>query len=317
MQIYNELTHLNNSSLALGFFDGIHLGHKVVLKNAINIAKEKNVQSCVVLFKEHPINYLTNNNVSLILTLDEKLEMLSAFGIDNVVLLDFKDYSHIKAVDYLQDVLYKHFSPIAITTGFNHYFGFNKEGNSDFLRSYSHKFSYNYYEVPPFVVDSNIVSCSTIRNFISLGDFHSANKLLGYNFFIQGNVIKGEKLASKLGYPSANINYPDEKIKIPFGVYYVVVTVDNIDYNGVLNYGPSPTFDNENNIKTEVHLLDFNKDIYGKNIKISFVTKIRNQQKFDNIEKLKLQIQRDIAFVNVYKHFLNSHFDFSCKNFLM
>ena len=317
MHIFKELTQLNNSSLALGFFDGLHLGHKVVLKNAVNIAKEKNVQSTVLIFKEHPINYLTDNVVPLILTLDEKLNTLREFGIDNVVLLDFEEYSHIKANDYLENVLYKYFSPVAITTGFNHFFGFNKEGNSDFLRKYAQKYSYNYYEVPPFVVDSNIVSCSTIRNFISLGDFNSANKLLGYNFFIQGNVIYGEKLASKLGFPSANINYPNEKIKIPYGVYFVMVSVDGVDYNGILNFGVSPTFDNDSKLKTEVHILDFDKEIYGKNIKISFVTKIRNQQKFENVEKLKLQIQRDIAFVNVYKYFLNSHFDFSCKNFLM
>jgi riboflavin kinase/FMN adenylyltransferase len=306
-----------SNSLALGFFDGLHLGHKVVLKNAMNIAKEKNGQSTVIVFKEHPINYLTENNVPLILTLDEKLQMLKDFGIDNVVLLDFKDYSHIKATDYLENVLCKYFTPIAITTGFNHYFGFNKEGNSDFLRKNQLKYNFTYYEVPPFVMDSNIVSCSTIRNFISLGDFNSANKLLGYKFFIQGSVIKGEKLASRIGFPSANINYPEEKIKMPYGVYFVIVTVDGVDYNGILNFGASPTFDNIDNVKTEVHILDFDQEIYGKNIKISFVTKIRNQQKFENVEKLKTQIQRDIAFVNVYKCFLNSHFDFSCKNFLM
>lgn len=317
MHIYKELTHLNNSSLALGFFDGLHLGHKVVLKNAINIAKEKNVQSTVILFKEHPLNYLTQNNVPLLLTIDEKINMLNDFGIDNLVMLDFKDFSHIKAIDYLQNILYNYFSPVAITTGFNHFFGFNKEGNSSFLRQYSKEFLYNYYEVPPFVVDNNVVSCSTIRNFISLGDFNSANKLLGYRFFVQGNVIKGEKIASGLGFPSANINYPDEKIKIPFGVYFVIVTINGIDYNGILNFGSSPTFNNENNVKIEVHILDFDDDIYGENIKISFVTKIRNQQKFDNVEKLKSQIQRDIAFVNVYKYFLNNNSTFSCKNFLM
>lgn len=317
MQIYKELTQLNNSSLALGFFDGLHLGHKVVLKNAINIAKEKNVESTVIIFKEHPINFLTDTNVPLILTLDEKLKMLTDFGIDNVVLLDFKDFSHVKANDYLENILYKYFSPIAITTGFNHYFGFNKEGNSQFLRNNSLNYSYNYYEVPPFVVDNNIVSCSMIRNFISLGDLSSANKLLGYNFFIQGNVITGEKLASRLGFPSANINYPEEKIKVPYGVYFVIIEIDGMKYNGILNFGVSPTFDNEFNVKTEIHILDFNQNIYGKNIKVSFVTKIRNQHKFENVDKLKMQIQRDIAFVNVYKQFLNVHFDFSCKNFLM
>lgn len=314
MHIWNELTYINKSSLALGFFDGLHLGHKVVLKNAINIAKENNVESTVITFRTHPSNILSNQKVEQILTLDEKLKIFEQTGIDNVVLLNFEDIAAIKANDYLENILIKYFSPTAITTGFNHNFGFNKEGNSELLRKNKDKCNYKYFEVPPFVVNEKIVSCSVIRNLLHLGNFPEANKLLGYKFFINGIVIRGEQIASKLGFPSANIIYPEDKIKIPQGVYFVKVIIDNKEFNGILNYGFAPTVNSEKE-KTEVHIIDFNKNIYGENIKIEFISKIRNQIKFDNLDKLKAQIVRDIAFTEIYKHFLKGHFDFSLKKF--
>ena len=138
-----------------------------------------------------------------------------------------------------------------------------------------------------------------------------------YNYFINGIVIEGEKLASKLGYPSANIIYPENKINIPHGVYFVIVQFDEKEYFGVLNHGYAPTLENTNELKTEVHIIDFDQNIYGKNIKISFITKIRNQIKFENVEKLKLQIIRDIAFTNIYKHFLDGHYSFTCKHLFL
>lgn len=306
MHIFDGLTYINNSSLALGFFDGLHLGHNVVLKNAIKIAKINNTKSTVIIFKEHPLNILTNSKVPLLLTLDEKLSMINEIGIDNVVLLDFRPYSTLKAKDYLENILIKYFSPIAITTGFNHTFGFNKEGSSEFLRQNAQKYNYKYFEVPPFVIKDNVVSCSVIRSRVLLGDFLFANELLGYKFFIKGNVIHGQHIARSLGFPSANINYEDEKIRIPFGVYFVKVYLNSKEYNGLLNYGFAPTYDNNQEIKTEVHILDFNDDIYGQEIKIAFVTKIRNQMKFESTEKLKFQLNRDKAFIEIYKHFIKS-----------
>lgn len=315
MDIYNELTYINKSSIALGFFDGVHWGHKVVLKNAVKIAKENNTKSTVIIFREHPLNFLTNQKIPLISTLEEKIELFREVGIDNVIILNFEDYSTVSAKDYLKEVIIKYFSPIAITTGFNHYFGYNKEGDSNFLRQNKDKFNYKYFEVPPFVIDENIVSCSIIRNKLSLGNLHDANKLLGYNFYISGNVIEGEKIAQKIGYPSANIRYPENKIQIPHGVYYVKVKHNNKEYNGILNHGFAPTINNETKLKTEVHILDFNQNIYGENIKISLITKIRNQMKFENIDKLKSQLNRDIAFAEIYQHFLNKKINFISKQY--
>ena len=307
MQIYDELTYINNTSLALGYFDGLHLGHKVVLKNAINIAKSNKVSSTVITFKNHPLNILYNQDIQQILTTEEKLKIFNTLGIDNVVLLDFKEISHIRAKDYIKDIIVKYFSPIAITTGFNHSFGYKKEGNSALLKETAKEYNFKYYEIPPFVIDGDIVSCSVIRNKLQLGNFVEANKLLGYNFFVSGTVIYGDKIASKLGFPSANIIYPEDKIKIPTGVYFVQVKVDGMLYNGVLNHGYTVNRDNQNILKTEVHIPNFNKNLYGKNIRISFITKIRNQMEFENKEKLIAQIIRDIAFVDIYKHFISEN----------
>ncbi len=307
MHIFEELNYIDNSSLALGFFDGVHLAHNVVLKNAVKIAKKNNTQSCVITFKEHPQNTLSSEKVPLILTLDERINLIEKTGIDNLVMLDFNKYINIRAKEYLENIIIKYYSPIAITTGFNHSFGYKKEGSGQFLKENSDKYNYKYYEIPPYVIDGNIVSCSAIRNGIMLGDFILANKLLGYNFFINSTVTEGEHLASKIGFPSANINYSEDKIKIPFGVYYVIVSVLNKNYNGIFNYGYSPTFNNKDILKAEVHIIDFNENIYGEKIKISFITKIRNQMKFENKEKLKEQINRDIAFADIYKHFLHKN----------
>ncbi len=303
MDIYEQLTYINKTSLALGFFDGLHLGHKVVLKNTIRIAKNNNTTSTVITFKSHPLNFLTDNKVKQILTLEEKLQMLDSFGIDNVVVLDFPQIANITAKDYITEILVKYFSPISITTGYNHSFGYKGEGNSKLLEEYSKTFGYKYYEIPPCVLNGEIISCSVIRNKLELGNFFDANQLLGYKFFISATVVEGEKIATKLGFPSANIIWPDDKIKIPVGVYFVQVFVDGKIYNGVLNHA----CDENGNYKTEVHIIGFCGNIYGENITILFISKIRNQIKFENTDKLKAQIIRDIAFADIYQHFISKN----------
>ncbi len=304
MHILNELTYINKSSLALGYFDGVHMGHSVVLKNTISIAQNYNIPSVVITFGVHPNNILTNSRTEKILTFDERLEMLEKTGIDYVVVLNFEDYKNINAKDYLENIIVKYFHPKAITTGYNHYFGYNREGDGNLIKEMSSKYGYEYYSVPPYVTDGIIVSSSQIRNKLRLGDIQGANNLLGYNYFISGIVEEGEKIASKLGYPSANIQYNEEKVKVPYGVYYVLVEVGDEIYNGVYNYGIVKNKSGEEKFKSEVHIIDFNKNIYSKKIKISFITKIRNQISFENEEKLKYQIQRDIAFTEIYKYFL-------------
>lgn len=316
MHIFEEQAYINNSSVALGFFDAIHSGHKVVLKNMLHKAKEFKTESVVLTFKKHPLYYLSQEKPELILTNDEKLEILRNLGINNVIFQDFNKICTMYADDYIKSVLSKYYSPVAITTGFNHTFGYKKEGNGSLLKKYEKQIGYKYFEIPPFVIDGETVSCSIIRNKLRNGDIYGANKLLGYNFFIQGIVEEGEHIASKLNFPSANITYPEEKVRVPHGVYYVTVELENKSYDGILNFGFGPATGNTNKEKTEVHILGLNDNLYGKKIKISFVTKIRNQINFENTDKLKAQILRDIAFTEIYKKFQNTNINFTCKKFL-
>ena len=168
MQIFYELKKNYNLSLSLGFFDGVHEGHKVVLKNAVNLAKQNGLKSAVVTFSQHPLCYLQNRTPQYIVSLEDRLELIKQQGIDYVYLLDFDEkIADLLAYDYLKDILIDYFSPKFITTGFNHYFGANKQGDSTFLRNYQNKFGYKYFEVPPITFNNTLISSSKIRQMIS------------------------------------------------------------------------------------------------------------------------------------------------------
>lgn len=302
MDIIHKLENIPNLSLALGFFDGLHQGHKVVIKTAVNYAKENNAQSGIILFKEHPMCFIMKNKVKHILTLDDKIDMLKDMNVDNVIILDFNEtIAKLSATSYLKDILVKYFSPIAITTGFNHYFGCNRQGNSNFLRKFQTHYNYRYFEIPPITCNQVVTSSSAVRNAVECGNLELANCLLGYSFFIKSTVIEGDKIGRQMGFNTANFAYPENIVGVPTGIYLVNVEAKNKLYKGVLNYGFRPTVKSGVELTAEVHILDFNQDIYGEIIKISFITKIRNEVKFDSIAQLKSQIIKDIEFAENYK----------------
>lgn len=302
MNIIKTLEYKPNLSLALGFFDGLHQGHKVVVKTAVNYAKENNVESGIIIFREHPMSYILKNSIRQIVTLEDKIEMLVEMDVDNVILLDFNDtLANLSASNYLKDILVKYFSPIAITTGFNHSFGYNRQGNSEFLRKFQTQYDYRYFEIPPITCNNIVTSSSSIRNAIMCGNLDLANCLLGYNFFLKARVIQGQKIGRKIDFPTANFEYPKDIIELPTGVYFVSVEVENIIYKGILNYGYRPTVSSDAKLICEVHILDFNEDIYDQQIKVSFTTKIRNEMKFGSLSQLKSQIIKDIDFAKNYQ----------------
>lgn len=302
MNVIRNLETRPNLSLALGFFDGLHQGHKVVIKNAVNFAKENNSESGIILFSQHPMCLITKGCIKHILTLDEKIDMLKDLEVDNVFVLDFNEkLAQLTATEYLRDILVKHFSPIAITTGFNHTFGHNRQGNSNFLRKFQSVYNYRYFEIPPITCNQVVTSSSSIRNAVTCGNLYLANALLSYNFFVKTEVTEGDKIGRTIGFPTANFSYPESIVEIPTGIYLVEVEVNKETYKGVLNYGYRPTIDDKNKLIAEVHILNFNEDIYGQPIKVSFITKIRNEIKFDSIEQLKAQIIKDIDFAQTYQ----------------
>ena len=294
MQIFYELKKNYNLSLSLGFFDGVHEGHKVVLKNAVNLARQNNLKSAVVTFLQHPLCYLQNRKPLYIISLEERLELIKQQGIDYVYLLDFDEkIADLLAYDYLKDILINYFSPKFITTGFNHYFGANKQGDSTFLRNYQQTFGYRYFEIPPITFNNTLISSSKIRQMIADGEMESLPNILGTYFSITGRVVTGDRIGRTLSYPTANLDYPEHLIKPSKGVYAALVEVDEKKYNAIANYGKRPTVKSLQKFSLEVHLLDFNENIYDRDIKVSFVKKIREEQKFSSLSDLKSQLVKD------------------------
>lgn len=302
MEIFNKLNHNPELSICLGFFDGVHQGHKVVIKNAVNLAQQNGLKSAVITFKEHPLCYLQNRKPSYIIPLKDRLSLIEEQGIDYVYVLDFDDnIADALAFDYLQDFLVKNFEPKFITTGFNHYFGANKRGDAAFLRTYQEKFGYKFFEIPPITYNSTLISSSKIRQLIADGEMEKIPELLGENFYIKGRVITGERLGRTISFPTANLKYPSDIIKASGGVYIATVRVDSTDYKAIANLGKRPTVSGST-LLLEAHLLDFNENIYDKDIKISLIKKIRNEVKFDSLPDLKSQLVKDEATARVFFH---------------
>lgn len=294
MEIFYELNTNPDLSICLGFFDGVHQGHKVVIKNAVNLAQQNGLKSAAVTFREHPLCYLQNRTPQYILPLEDRLALFAEQGVDYAYVLDFDDnIADALALDYLKEYIVKYLSPKFITTGFNHYFGVNKQGDAAFLRAYQEEFGYKFYEIPPITYNNTLISSSKIRQMISDGNTESIPNLLGEYFYIKGRVITGNRIGRTLSFPTANLKYPKDIIKAARGVYTSLVDIDNVTYKAVSNLGRRPTIEGEHSLLLEAHILDFEGNIYDKDIKISFVKKLRDEVKFNSLPDLKSQLVKD------------------------
>lgn len=292
MQIITELSKNQNLSIALGFFDGVHLGHKTVIKSAVEYAHQNNCKSAVITFKDHPNYFFYGKSPKYILPKKVKELKIEELGIDFLYELDFESISGLTASEYLKDILIKYFSPCAISTGWNHNFGYKKSGNAEFLRNNSNKFGYKYFELPPQKINNEIISSSVIRKNLSQGNIEKANLMLGYKFSTSGEVIKGKQIGRTIGFKTANLIYPDELIELPHGVYSVKTNYGK----GIANFGTRPTVEGEGTI-LETHILDFDKNIYGEKLFVEFNKMIRVEKKFNSLDALKNQIQKDIKYI--------------------
>ena len=295
MQIFTSLNENKNLSIALGYFDGVHLGHRAVINSAVNFAKENNLKSAVITFKDHPCCFFYGVCPKYILTREQRREKLASSGIDYLYELDFDEkLSSLSAQEYLENILVKYFTPKSISTGFNHHFGAKKSGTPEFLRNNSKKYGYEYFEIPPQKIDNEIISSTAIRNYLQNGQIEKANKMLKDNFAITGIVVEGQKLGRKLGFKTANLIYPPELIDLPFGVYET-----NTQYGkGITNFGIRPTVSSTQKPVAETHILNFAKDIYGEKINVEFVRMLRKEQKFNSVDELKQQIAKDISMIH-------------------
>ncbi len=289
MQIFTELNKNPDLSLALGFFDGVHLGHQAVIKSAVEYAHKNGNKSAVITFSDHPCCYFWGVCPKYILTRKQREQKIEKLGIDYLYELDFESIAGLTAQDYLKDILVNHFTPVSISTGWNHNFGCQKSGDVKFLHENSKKYGYEYFELPPQKLDNETISSTTIRKLLSDGNIAKANDMLGSKFSISGEVVKGNQIGRTIGFNTANLVYPTELIELPYGVY----SVDTNYGKAIANFGIRPTV-NGSHAVLEVHILDFDKDIYSEAITVEFNKMIRPEKKFASLDALKTQIKQDI-----------------------
>lgn len=296
MEIYSQFEEKKDLVVALGYFDGVHLAHQKLISTAVSCAKQNGLKSAVVTFKTPPACYFKNLEIKNICSLEDRLKYIENLGIDYVFVIDFSSVAKLSAYQYLKDYLVKYFSPKFIITGFNHTFGANKSGNEKLLFDLQNEFGYKYKEIQAEKLENEVISSTSIRKYLSLGDIKKANMMLGRNFSISGEVIQGQHLGRTIGFRTANLAYPKNLVDIKNGVYGAKVFVKERTYRGILNLGVKPTVSNENKRVLEVNIFDFDENIYGEDIKIEFEEMIRSEEKFTSIDDLKTQISKDVEY---------------------
>lgn len=301
MRVYESLTGLKdrypNITVALGNFDGIHLGHQRLIGEAVAIARRNNGTAAVLTFHPHPMAVLKPELAPpMLLDQEAKRRMMAELGVDILILLPFTlNFAQLSPEEFIKDVLVKQLNVKAIVIGYNYSFGHRGRGNPETIWKYADECCYTLSVIPPVKVGSQVVSSTLIRNKLAEGDVAAAQKLLGYYPFTEGTVVLGDRRGNTLGFPTANIDCPAGMMVPARGVYSVHVDMDGETYLGVANVGTKPTFNGSNQrINIEVHLLDFCGDIYGKKIKVKYVRRLRDERKFSSITDLVNQIQADV-----------------------
>ena len=298
MKIYRSIEDYDEdkrSVVTIGTFDGIHLGHKKILSRLIKSSKNKDLNSVVLTFFPHPRIILNKyNEVKMIDTLDEKIIHLNEIGIDSLIIHPFdKNFSLLSANQFIKDFLVDKLKIKHIIIGYDHRFGKGREASVTDLKNYADDYDFTVEEIKAQEIEKITVSSTKIRNSINQGDIKTTEKYLGRYFNLTGKVVKGDGLGKKINYPTANI-FIEETYKIipKDGVYLVETIIEDKLFNGMMNIGHRPTIGT--NVKSiEVHLFNFNEDIYGKVISIKMISKIRDEKKFSSIEALKEQLVKD------------------------
>jgi len=282
--------------LTIGTFDGVHKGHKYVLKRLNEIAKNEGGESVLLTFYPHPrhVLYPDNQELKLLNTLEEKIEELKKSGLQHFVIHEFtKEFSRTKSVNFIRDLLVNKLKMNHMVVGYDHHFGRNREGSYSDLQELSELYNFKLEQIPPQDEGDVTVSSTKVRKLLCVGDVDKATAYLGYAYPINGKVVKGNEIGRTIGYPTANILVDDKWKLIPAdGVYAVTVKLGETQYFGMLNIGKRPTI-SDNQHAIEVYIFDFSADIYGADIKVEFIKRIRDEKQFDNLELLKNQLQVD------------------------
>ena len=299
MKVYHSIEDFPseiNTIITIGTFDGVHKGHKQVIKKLNNIAKKQGFESVVLTLYPHPrhVLYPDDQQLKLLNTIDEKIEELKKSGLQHFVVHEFtKEFSRTKSVNFIRDLLVNKLKMKHMVVGYNHHFGRNREGSYNDLKELAELYNFELEKIPPQNEGDVTISSTKVRELLLAGDVEKSATYLGYSYPINGKVVKGNARGRTIGFPTANILVENKWKLIPAdGVYAVKVKLGGKQFYGMLNMGKRPTLsDNEHRI--EVHIFDFSADIYGADIKVEFVKRIREEKQFDNLEFLKKQLQID------------------------
>ncbi len=308
-QGFDELTKIPHPVLTIGTFDGVHLGHQKIIRQLNEVAEAVGGESVLFTFYPHPrmVLFPDSHNLKLIQTQVEKIDKLNRMGLQNVVVHPFtKEFSRLSATAFVRDYLVNKLKVKTVVIGYDHQFGKNREGTLELLQELSPVYEFDVIEIGPEDIDEVNVSSTKIRNALKEGDIERANNYLGEPFELSGRVIHGRKVGKTIGFPTANIAIENETKIIPKqGVYAVTVTSNEKKYTGILNIGTRPTVDDSTEPSIEVHILDFDQEIYDEQLTLQLKWRVRDEHKFENKDALQQQISKDEQLVRDWMDDIN------------
>ena len=295
MNVIEDIHPQSPTVATIGFFDGVHLGHRFLIQQVKVAATQTGWQSSIITFPVHPRQVIQSEfQPQLLSSPEEKIELLASTGVDNCILLPFtRELSQLTAYEFMQ-LLYDKYKVRMLVIGYDHRFGHNRaETFEDYCR-YGRELGIHIMQASAYTQEQDKVSSSAIRRALQNGDIRTATKFLGYHYYLEGTVVDGYKVGRKIGFPTANlrVDFPNKLIP-SIGVYAVYVYVNGEKHKGMLNIGYRPTINNGTDLSIEVHILDFQGDIYHQKMRIEFIDFLRPEMKFNSVDELVLQIQKD------------------------
>lgn len=297
IKIENYKENRFKTAIALGNFDGIHLGHKKLIDMMVIDAKDSNLTPSVLLFSKHPKEVLLGKSPELLTSLKDKNEILKNLGVEIVYETDFTEsFRKLSPEDFVKNILIDQLNIESVFVGFDYRFGFKASGDTSVLKSLGKKYNFRVNVIDPVYDEDSILSSSEIRTHIREGNLALANEMLGRRYKVRGIVVHGNKIGRTLGYPTANIelssNYPIPRV----GVYYTKTIIEGKGFFSLTSVGTNPTVGGDS-LKIESYILDFEEDIYGKEIQIEFIEYLRDELVFDSLDELRMQMDKDVESV--------------------
>jgi len=293
IQNFKEKKH--SSILTIGTFDGVHIGHQKIIERLNQIKDHPKDKSMILTFYPHPRRFLHHGNeIKMLNTFDEKIQLLDKFDLDHLVVEPFTaEFSRLSALGFVRDILVNQLYIKKLVIGYDHHFGKNREGNFEQLKEYGELYGFEVEEIPAQEIENVSVSSTKIRDAIEKGEIEKANKYLGYHYLLTGDIVKGEGLGRKINFPTINLHIKEDYKLIPkAGVYIAKTILNQQTIYGIMNIGIRPTVSGKGQT-IEIHLLDYQGDLYGLKMQIEVLKRLRDEQKFDSVEDLVLQIKKD------------------------